>query len=129
METTEPLTEAEQAAADSAAAVVAEIETTTKKNVAKAKLAEQHENKIDAQFSSWDGSHRGLVEAVKNTLIAPGSFEHIETKTRTGGGWPNTFVLRMEYTAKNAYGVALRRYILVEISVDSGKIVQVFDEG
>ncbi|MCY3557002.1 MAG: hypothetical protein OXH56_16960 [Gemmatimonadetes bacterium] len=87
------------------------------------------QEKVDAQFSSWDGSHRVLVEAVKKTLNDPGSFEHLETKTMRGTNWPDTFIVRMEYTAKNAFGGRLRKFVLVEVTGESGRIVQVLDEG
>ncbi|MCY3770633.1 MAG: hypothetical protein OXG98_01215 [Gemmatimonadetes bacterium] len=87
------------------------------------------QERVDAQFSPWDGSHRVLVEAVKKTLNDPGSFEHLETKTMRGTGWPETFVVRMEYTAKNAFGGRVRKFVLVEVTGETGRIVQVFDEG
>ena len=87
------------------------------------------QEKIDAQFSPWDGSHRILVAAVEKTLNDPSSFEHIETKTMRGTNYPETFIVRMEYTAKNAFGGRVRKFVLVEVSGEDGRIVQVMDEG
>ena len=69
------------------------------------------------------------MKAVEATLNDPGSFEHIETKIMKGAGWPDTFVVRMEYSVKNAFGGRLRKYVLVEVSVETAQIIQVFDEG
>ena len=87
------------------------------------------QEKINAQFSPWDGSHRGLVEQVKRILNDPSSFEHLETKTLRGGSWPETFLVRMDYTAKNAFGGRLRKFVLVEVSSESGLIIKVLNEG
>ena len=96
-------------------------------------LQEQREaetqEKVNAQFSAWDGSHRKLAAAVERVLNDPSSFEHLETKTMKGTNWPKTFIVRMEYTAKNAFGGRIRHYVLAEISVEDGQIVQVLDEG
>ncbi|MXZ54644.1 MAG: hypothetical protein F4Z14_00505 [Gammaproteobacteria bacterium] len=91
--------------------------------------ADSVQEKIDAQFSPWDGSHRRLVSEVQRRLNDPGSFEHLETKTLKGTGYPKTFIVRMEYTAKNAFGGRVRKYVLVEVSVDTGQIVEVLGEG
>ena len=87
------------------------------------------EEAIEDQFSAWDGSHRELVANVERRLNDPGSFEHLETKTMRGSNWPRTYIVRMEYTAKNTFGGRVRNYILAEISVQNGNIVQVIDEG
>jgi len=35
---------------------------------------------VQAQFSSWDGSHKGLSKYIKQALKNPDSYEHIETR-------------------------------------------------
>lgn len=86
------------------------------------------QEKIDAQFSAWDGSHRGLVAAVEKTLNDPGSFEHLETRTMKGSNYPETFIVSMQYTAKNAFGGRVRNTIVCEVDVDTGAIMQVLSE-
>lgn len=111
------------------ASATAMLQDSERSKLQQAKREAEIQEKVNAQFSPWDGSHRILVEAVKKTLNDPGSFEHLETKNMRGTAWPETFVVRMEYTAKNAFGGRVRKYVLVEISVETGRITQVLDEG
>ena len=111
------------------ASATAMLQDSERSKLQQAKRETEIQEKVKAQFSAWDGSHRTLVETVKKTLNDPGSFEHLETKDMRGTAWPETFVVRMEYTAKNAFGGRLRKYVLVEISVETGRITQVLDEG
>ena len=54
-------------------------------------------------LSSWDGSHRDLVRALKLTLRDPDSFEHIETKI-TPVNSKGEHGLIMNYRARNGFG-------------------------
>ena len=56
-------------------------------------------------FSAWNGSHRNFVEAVRQQLKSPSSFEHVRTRFSTGD-FPRT--IRMEFDADNAFGASLR---------------------
>lgn len=70
---------------------------------------EERQAKIDeeAQFhcasSSWDGSVRDVVNAVKNNLRDPSSFEHIETKLSPVLSGDRQ-IITMKYRAKNGFG-------------------------
>lgn len=59
------------------------------------------EEMIREQFSSWDGSHRKLVEAVKDRMHDPSSFEHVETRFRDDD---DTVFVQMEFRGTNALG-------------------------
>ncbi len=54
-------------------------------------------------LSAWNGSHRGLERAVKDSLNDPDSFEHVETLT-----WPvgtdGRNQIMMTFRAKNGFG-------------------------
>lgn len=54
-------------------------------------------------LSAWDGSHRELVNALKNTLREPDSFEHIDTRI-TPVSDEGYHVLMMNYRARNGFG-------------------------
>lgn len=56
---------------------------------------------IDDQFSSWDGSHRYLVNLIKENLNDPKSFDHVETNYWDRGDY---LTVKMKYRAKNAFG-------------------------
>ena len=57
-------------------------------------------------FSAWDGSVRSVVDQAKTQLLAPDTFEHQETRY-TNLRDDGTFRVRMQFTAKNAFGVPL----------------------
>ena len=57
-------------------------------------------------FSAWDGSVRSVVDEVKAQLVAPDTFEHQETRY-TNLRDDGTFGVRMQFAAKNAFGVPL----------------------
>lgn len=73
------------------------------------KAAAEREAAADKQrsgfhcLSSWDGSHRELVNALKKTLRDPDSFEHIETRI-TPVNDKGFHVLMMNYRARNGFG-------------------------
>lgn len=52
-------------------------------------------------FSAWDGSHYGLVKAIKDKLHDANSFEHVETKFWDKG---DHYVVIMKYRATNGFG-------------------------
>lgn len=57
---------------------------------------------IKKQFSGFDGSNRGLIKAVKQSMNDPKSFEHVETRH-----WVlknDTVIVKMTYRGKNAFG-------------------------
>lgn len=63
--------------------------------------------KIEKQFTSWDGSHIQLKKHIKNNLKDPNSFEHIKTtftpeplKDIDGNEYIS---VTMEYRAKNSF--------------------------
>lgn len=74
--------------------------------VSDARKAEERAERREKGFhclSSWDGSHRDVVETVKENLRDPSSFEHIETRI-TPVNSDGKHELFMEYRANNAFG-------------------------
>lgn len=63
--------------------------------------AELRQQKIENQFSGWDGSHRHLERSVKASLKDPDSYQHIETRYKDNGDSISVF---MNYRAKNSFG-------------------------
>ncbi len=98
------------------------------RDTAQEEPADPTQEKIDAQFSAWDGSHRILVAAVEKTLHDPGSFEHLETRTMKGANYPETFIVSMQYTATNAFGGRVRNTVVCEVDVETGAIMQVLSD-
>ena len=65
------------------------------------KLGNGSAERIDSQFSAWDGSHSGLVAAVQESMYAPDSFEHVKTIHRDEG---DHLLLQMTFRGKNQMG-------------------------
>jgi hypothetical protein len=65
------------------------------------------EQRIESQFSAWDGSHRKLERYVKSQMNDPGSYEHVKTKYRIfspTSEFPGHIVVSTTYRGKNVFG-------------------------
>lgn len=73
------------------------------KAIEDAKIAKQNAYKtwVEGQFSAWDGSHRALVDLIKENLNDKKSFEHEKTTYIDKGDY---LIIKMVYRAKNAFG-------------------------
>lgn len=101
--------EAKRAAAQAAADEAARKEAA-ERAVAEAAEAEKRATEAAYGFhclSGWDGSHRGFMDAVKQRLNDPDSFEHDETTTwRVREDGQNAIL--MLFRAKNGFGGVMR---------------------
>jgi hypothetical protein len=73
------------------------------KAIEDAKIAKLNEYKswVDGQFSPWNGSHKALVDLIKDNLNDKKSFEHDSTTYVDKGDY---LIVKMVYRAKNAFG-------------------------
>lgn len=76
--------------------------------------AEILQKQIRSQFSSWDGSHRGVEKYIKTLLNDPNSYEHVETRYRNNGDH-----LRISTTisAKNGFGGRVRSSFIAKVDL------------
>lgn len=79
-------------------------------------------SRTSSQFSSWDGSHRKLVEAVKRDLHDPGSFSHVETAYDADAKDGHLYVV-MDYRAKNKLGAVVLERAGATIEPRTGEIL------
>lgn len=84
------------------------------------------QEKIDANFSPWDGSHRELVRQLKENLKDPDSFEHIETTYRVEG---DSIWVFMNYRAKNSFGGMVVEGITAITDKNTGKVIEIMKQG
>jgi hypothetical protein len=96
------------------------VEAAAEAAEAAAKAAE--EEAIQALFSGWDGSHRGLVDFVKGRMHDPGSFKHVETRAMTTPD--NTILVTMTYRGSNAFGGVVTNQVVGEID-KQGRLLDV----
>ena len=75
--------------ADSITAVTRLAETSARKE------------KIEAQFSAYDGSHRGVEQAIKQRMNDPDSYEHVSTRFIDKGDY---IAIMTQFRGKNAFG-------------------------
>jgi len=65
---------------------------------------------VEDCFSAWDGSYFRLENYVEDRLKDPDSYEHIKTaygrkvETTYGAEESGTYVVHMQYRAKNSFG-------------------------
>lgn len=78
--------------------------------------AELRADKIQNQFSPWDGSHRQLEAVLKKSLKDPDSYEHIETRFKDNGD-EGIYVV-MKYRAKNSFGGYVVNSVAATYSID-----------
>lgn len=83
------------------------------------KLA-QHKKVIEAQFSSWDGSHINLTKAIKDGMNDPDSYEHISTKYFDLG---DHIKVVTEFRGTNSFGAKVKNTVVAQVGLD-GHIVE-----
>lgn len=86
--------------------------------------AEWRKEMFKAQLSGWDHSHKNLTVLIKSAMNDPGSFEHIET---TYTDKIDYFLVKQEYSGKNAFGGRVRGYVLAKVDVN-GNIIEIVDQ-
>lgn len=80
--------------------------------------------KVESQFSSWDGSHRGLTDFIKKSMNDPSSYEHIETRFRDDGD--NIFVIT-KFRGANAFGGKVINTVSAKVDF-SGNVIEVVSQ-
>lgn len=80
---------------------------------------EKHDKWIENQFSAWNGSHKALVELIKENMNDPKSFEHVETKYRVEN---NDLIIVMQYRGKNAFNATITEYVKAKASYKDNTI-------
>lgn len=85
--------------------------------------SQQRKEKIECQFSSWDGSHKNLTQIIKNAMNDPGSYEHVETvywdlKTH--------LVILTTYRGKNLFGGVVPNWVKAKADLD-GNVIEIIE--
>lgn len=86
--------------------------------------AEARREKIERQFSGWDGSHRNLTRFIKESMNDPDSYEHVKTVYWDRG---DHLRVRTTFRGKNAFGGLIKNTVLAKVSLD-GQILQILDQ-
>lgn len=75
---------------------------------------------IEAQFSSWDGSHPAVVKMATASMKDPDSFKHSETRYSYVGG--DTFMVYMTFRGTNSFGGVVPSTVAARVGL-SGQVL------
>lgn len=85
------------------------------------KVEAARKERIEKNFSGWDGSHHYLKHLVKEALRDPNSFEHIETGYEDKGSY---LLVTMTYRGRNGFGGMVVETVRARVSLD-GRVLEV----
>ena len=90
-----------------------------------AEMAAQRKKRIEAGFSSWDGSHIKLTRIIKESMNDPKSYKHDET-----GWWDrgDHLIVRTSFRGKNAFGGVVLNWVKAKCDLD-GNVIAVIEQG
>ncbi len=83
----------------------------------------ERKNKIQMQFSAWDGSHSKLKSLVKDGMNDPSSFDHVNTTYEDKGKY---ILVQMTFRGKNAFGAKVLNSVTAKVDL-AGNILSVSD--
>ena len=111
-----------QKQAAEAAARQAEVEA----RLAEATQQQQksHAAKIDALFSVWDGSCKGLTEYIKRSMNDPDSYKHVETKYWDKGSY---LIVYTSFRGTNKFGGIVTNAVTAKVDLN-GNVLEVVSQ-
>ncbi|MEX2411679.1 MAG: hypothetical protein WD607_10000 [Candidatus Paceibacterota bacterium] len=80
------------------------------------------EEKIEDQFSAWDGSHRKLEKYIKENMHDPDSYEHVETRYSDND---NYLYVITTFRGNNAFGGKVKNSVSARVSIENGDILEI----
>ena len=75
---------------------------------------------VDWQFDTWSGEHKELTKYIKRGLKHPDTFNQEQIRVFPSG--KDHFIINIIYSAKNSYGMVVKKYISAKITIDGTKI-------
>jgi len=89
-----------------------------------AKAQVERKERIDKQFSPWDGSHDNLKKLIKHHMNDPDSYKHEETIY-----WDKKdhLIIRTTYRGKNAFGGYMKETVKAKVDLD-GNILEILGQ-
>lgn len=82
----------------------------------------EHQKKIEAQFSGYDGSHYNFERMLKQAMNDPDSYDHVETKYIDKGSYIRVFCT---FRGKNAFGGVVKNTKVADFTIDGRFIKEV----
>ena len=106
------------AAKDSIRLAKAQEEKIAKQQLAAAAAVDEkkaRQGKIEAQFSAYDGSNRGVEKVIKERMNDPDSYEHVKTTFNDKGDYITVFT---QFRGKNAFGGKVLSTAIAKVDFD-----------
>lgn len=97
------------------------VEDKKKEEALKQQMVEQRNKELQAQFSSWDGSHRGLERHIKKVMNDPDSYQHDETRYIDHGDY---LIIITSFRGKNGFGGVVRNTIKAKVDL-GGNVLEI----
>ena len=79
--------------------------------------------RIQKQFSNWDGSHIKLEAHIKSTMHDPSSYKHVQTQYHDSGDY---ILVATKFRGKNIFGAQVLNNIRAKVDIN-GNILQMLD--
>lgn len=79
---------------------------------------------VQGQFSGWDGSHRGLEKAIKESMNDPDSYEHVETRFKD---MQDHILVSTKFRGKNAFGGKVLQTVTAKVDM-KGNVIQIIEQ-
>jgi len=88
-----------------------------------AKSKQERFDKVEAQFSAWNGSHINLTKLIKQNMNDPSSYEHISTNY-----WDmnDHLVVLTKYRGNNAFGGKVAGYVKAKVDLN-GNVIEIME--
>ena len=99
------------------------VEDKKKEEALKLARAAERQKQIEAQFSAWDGSHRGLERVVKDAMNDPDSYDHVETRYIDKGDY---LIVITSFRGKNAFGGVVKNTVRAKVDMN-GNVFQIIE--
>jgi hypothetical protein len=80
--------------------------------------------RIEAQFSAWDGAHRNLTKVIKASMNDPDSFKHVKTVYWDMG---DHLVVQETFRGKNAFGGVVMNTVKAKVGLN-GTVLEIIDQ-
>jgi hypothetical protein len=101
-----------------------ELKKEEQKRQKRARIAAARKEKIESQFSAWNGAHRNLESLIKQSMNDPDSFKHVETVYWDKG---DHLIVQTTFRGRNAFGGMVKNTVLAKVSLE-GQILEVIDQ-
>lgn len=90
----------------------------------KARITAARKERIESQFSAWNGAHRNLERLIKESMNDPDSFKHAETVYWDKG---DHLIVKTTFRGRNAFGGMVINSVTAKVNLD-GQILEIISQ-